>query len=100
MARHPHAIADILSELMTRHGYAQLQARVAYEQAWRQAAGELVAEHSRVGSLKRGVLEVIVVHSTLMQELTFRKSAMLKTLAELLPDVRIKDIRFRAGAIE
>ena len=100
MARRPHAIADILSELMTRHGYAQLQTRVAHEQAWRQAAGELAAEHSRVGSLKRGVLEVTVVHSTLMQELTFRKSAMLKTLAKLLPDERIKDIRFRAGAIE
>ncbi len=100
MGRCPQPIGDILAELMTRRGYARLQATAALENAWYKAAGDLAAEHTRVGSLKRGVLEVIVTHSAVMQELAFRKPIILKSLAGLLPDEKINNIRFRAGTIE
>ena len=55
----------MLSELMARRGYARVQSAEAYEAAWREAAGPLVAKYSRVGGLRRGTLEVVVANSTL-----------------------------------
>jgi hypothetical protein len=95
----PQRIADVLSELMARRGYARVQSAAAYDEAWRKAAGDLAGKHTRVGSLKRGTLEVVVTNSVLVQELMFQKAALLKTLNQLLPGQGIKDVRFRLGAI-
>jgi predicted nucleic acid-binding Zn ribbon protein len=98
--RGPQAIGNVLSELMARHGYARVQSTAALERAWREAAGPLVAKYSRVGKICRGTLEVMVANSTLIQELGFQKESLLAALAELLPDERITNIRFRAGRVE
>jgi predicted nucleic acid-binding Zn ribbon protein len=99
MARGPQAIGNILSELMARRGFARVQSGAAYDAAWQQAAGALAAEYTRVGALRRGKLEVVVANSTLMQELLFQKSDILKNLTQLLPDEGIQDLRFRLGAL-
>ena len=44
-------------------------------------------------------MEVIVAHSALVQELGFQKATLLATLARLLPDEPIRDLRFRVGTI-
>lgn len=95
----PKKIADVLSELITRRGYGRLQASSLLASAWAQAAGELLARYSRVGQIKRGVLEVYVANSTLVQELTFQKQGILNELARTLPDERITDLRCRVGPI-
>ena len=100
MARGPQAIGNVLSELMARRGYARVQSAAAYDAAWREAAGPLVAKYTRVGMLRRGTLEVVVANSTLVQELGFQKDAMLKRLAEFLPDEGIQRLRFRVGNVE
>ena len=100
MARGPQAIGNVLSELMARRGYARVQSAAAYDAAWREAAGPLAAAYSRVGALRRGTLEVVVANSTLMQELGFQKHTLLRSLAELLPDDGIKNLRFSTGNIE
>jgi len=97
--RGPQPIAEVLSELMARRGYARILATEAYEKAWREAAGSLLAQYTRVGGLRRGALEVKVANSTLLQELTFQKAALVKRLAELLPNEGIRDLRFRVGAV-
>ena len=97
---HPTQIAAIMSELITRRGYARVQATASYDDAWREAAGELAAKYTRVSQVRRGSLEVIVANSTLVQELTFQKRAILKQLAKLLPEEKIVDLRFRVGPIE
>ncbi|OHB69814.1 MAG: hypothetical protein A2V70_14765 [Planctomycetes bacterium RBG_13_63_9] len=99
MARGPQPIGRILSDLMARQGYGRVQAAADYAQAWSRAVGPLLEKHSRVGLLRRGILEVIVGNSTLVQELVFQKPTLLKTLAELLPEAQISDLRFRVGAI-
>ncbi len=99
-ARKPVPIADVLSELMSRRGFARVRTAEAFEGAWREAAGEMLAGYSRVGEVRRGKLEVIVANSTLVQELTFQKPAILKRLGERLPGQRISDLRFRVGPIE
>jgi predicted nucleic acid-binding Zn ribbon protein len=96
----PQPIAEILSELMTRRGYAREQAAAACAAAWSEAAGELLARHTRCGQVRRGKLEVIVANSTLMQEITFQKPRLLQELARLAPDESIVDLKLRVGQIQ
>jgi predicted nucleic acid-binding Zn ribbon protein len=99
MRRGPQAIGDVLSELMAQRGYGRVQSAAAYEAAWREAAGPLAAQYTRVGRLSRGTLEVKVANSALVQEFGFQKQELLKTLCGLLPDEGIKNLRFRVGTI-
>jgi predicted nucleic acid-binding Zn ribbon protein len=100
MQRGPKAIGEVLSELMSRRGFARVQSGAAYDAAWREAAGPLAAEYTRPGLLRRGTLEVVVANSTLVQELGFQKNALLKALANLLPNEGIENLRFRVGNIQ
>ena len=99
MASGPQTIGNILSELMARRGFARVQSTEALETAWRQAAGPLAAAYTRVGAIRRGVLEVVVANSTLVQELGYQKQEILAALQQLLPEENIKCLRFRAGNI-
>ena len=99
MPKQPHKIADVLNELLARRGFARVQAADTLQRAWHSAAGELLAAHSKVSGLRRGVLEVIVANSTLLQELGFRKRTLLRDLAKEAPDESIQDVRFRLGSI-
>ena len=92
-------MGDILADLMARRGYGRVQSTEAYEDAWREAAGELAAQYSRVGGLSRGTLEVIVSNSTLIQEFGFQQETLLEALNQALPGQDIKRLRFRLGNI-
>jgi hypothetical protein len=46
------------------------------------------------------VLEVTVAHSLLLQELGFDKQRLVATLRAALPDMNIREIRFRIGSIQ
>ncbi len=100
MARRPKQIGDVLSELMARRGFARVESAKNYDAAWGEAAGPLLATYTRVGTLRRGTLEIMVANSTVIQELGFQKQTLLETLGRLLPDEGIKDLRFRTGPIE
>lgn len=96
---YPKRIGDILSQLMARRGYARVESGDACADAWRDAAGAEVAACSRATQVRRGVLEVIVTHSTMVQEIGFQKPALIKRLAELLPDENIRDLKLRVAPI-
>jgi len=99
MRRGPQEIGGVVTELLARRGYARVQAAAAYETAWSEAAGPMVAKYTRLGALKRVTLVVVVANSTLMQELGFQKTALLESLARLLPDEGIENLRFRVGNV-
>jgi predicted nucleic acid-binding Zn ribbon protein len=98
-SRGPQRIDNILSELMARRGYARVRSTADWEEAWREAVGELIARYTRVGALRRGALEVTVANSAVLQELTFQKAELLIKLAQRLPDETIRSLRFRSGKI-
>jgi predicted nucleic acid-binding Zn ribbon protein len=98
-ARRPKKIADVLAQLITARGYGRIQADADFSAAWQAAAGEALAPYTCPGRLRRGVLEITVSNSTIIQELTFRKQHILAELREQIPDARIRDLRFRIGAI-
>ncbi len=96
----PKPIADILAQLMARRGYARQMAAASYAEAWRDAIGDKLLPFTRPGQIRRGVLEVFVANSTMMQELTFQKSAILAKLKPLLPEEDIRDLRFKIGSMK
>jgi len=95
----PRHIGDVLSGLLARRGYARVQSGEACADAWRQAAGEAIARLSRATQVRRGVLEVWVSHSAIVQEIGFSKPALIGRLQELLPDEKIRDLKLRVGPI-
>lgn len=68
------------------------------EGAWVDAIGPKLVGYTRLGSLRRGVLEVLVENAVVLQELShFHKRGLLERLRARLPGVTLTDLRFRAG---
>jgi hypothetical protein len=84
-----------MSRLLARTGYDRQQGRNLVDEAWRQVAPEGFRDASQAGLVRRGVLEVFVSHSALVQEMGFVKHDLLVRLGELLPQEGITDIRCR-----
>lgn len=99
--RGPRALSEILGELFTVRGYGRLRALSELEEVWNTAVGEPHCHQTRVGEVRRGILNVTVAHPTLLEELTaFRKPELLQALRTGAPGMTIHDIRFRVGPIE
>ena len=96
----PKPMRDVLSQLLAKRGYAQVQSAASCEAAWREAVGQQIASDTRPGCVRRGVLEVLVRNSAVLQGLAFEKTKIVKKLMKLVPEQRIRDVRFRVGAIE
>ena len=91
----PRPIGSGMSRLLARTGYDRQQGRNLVDEAWRQVAPEGFRDASQAGLVRRGVLEVFVSHSALVQEMGFVKHDLLVRLGELLPQEGITDIRCR-----
>jgi predicted nucleic acid-binding Zn ribbon protein len=102
-ARRPKKIGNVVAQLVQRKGYAQIRAAGQREETWRQAiqeqGGDSWTAATRVAGVRRGVFEVLVANSLLMQELTFQKESLLKRLQDELPEDGIKQIKFSVGQI-
>ena len=99
-ARRPKQIGNVIAQLVQRKGYAQVRAAGERDEAWQKSAGEQLAASTRVAGIRRGVFEVLVTNSLMMQELTFRKEELLTALQDKLPDEGIKQLRFRLGSMD
>lgn len=94
----PEPLREVLSRLFAARGWGRRQGRLHLEEAWAAAAGARAAEHTCVGALRRGVLEILVDNAVLMQELAnFQKRSLLEKLRTALRGTTITDLRFRAG---
>ena len=97
----PKPISDVLGELFAARGFARLRGLKELEDAWNAAVGEPSCRLTRVGEVRRGVLNVTVAHPTLLEELAaFQKPALLAALRQHAPGTLIHDIRFRVGPVE
>ncbi len=98
--RGPKALGDLLGNLFAERGYGRLQAVGELEAAWVLAVGELGAEQTQVGVVRRGILNVTVAHPALLEELSsFQKPQILAILRREVSGTPILDIRFRVGPI-
>jgi len=89
-------IGKILTEVIARRGLARLRQRQLWEQVWQEVVGPEVSEQTRIGSYRRGVLEILVNNSSLLQELAaFRKETLIEELRKRLSATAIRDVKFR-----
>ena len=98
-AQQPKKVAEVISQVVQRRGYAQVRNLGEWNDAWQVAAGDAFAAVTEVGQLRRGVLEVTAANSLVMQELGFEKERILQELQTARPDAGLKQLRFRVGKI-
>lgn len=91
----PRSIKGLMSRLMARTGYDREHGTSGLASAWEQVVPETLRGHSQAGLVRRGVLEVFVSHSALVQEMGFHKRAVVARLNDLVPAEGITDIRCR-----
>jgi predicted nucleic acid-binding Zn ribbon protein len=98
--RGPRPLSEVLGDLFAARGYGRLRAHQELEDAWNAAVGEAARRQTRVGDVRRGVLNVTVAHPTLLEELAaFRKPELLAALRQNAPAAMVQDIRFRVGPV-
>lgn len=98
-AEGPELLREVLSRLFAARGWGRRQERLHLEEAWADAVGPEHAGRTRVGGLRRGILEVEVNNAILLQELAhFHKRRILDRLRKCLPRTNVTDLRFRAGS--
>ena len=94
----PKRIGSLVSQLLSRRGYAQVLIGEELQTLLAAEVGGDLAGSVRAGNVKRGVLHVYLADSVTHQELAFRKRAILKRLQSALPSGGIRDIRFHISA--
>ncbi len=94
----PEPIKEIIARLFISRGWGRRQGNLQLEQAWEESIGPDHAQKTRIVGFRRGILEVEVANSILLQELVhFHKRKLLEQLRQRLPGKQLKDLRFRTG---
>ncbi len=96
----PVPISKVVWELLSRSGLGSPGRTERLQEDWAQVVGDQLARHSRVVRVSRGVLEVVVSSSALLQELSFRRAEILALLQKRWPQTGLRDVRFRLGSID
>ena len=91
-------IGSLVSQLMSRRGYAQGAASDHLQAVIAGSVGTTLGSSVQVGNLKKGVLHIFVSDSVSLQELNFQKRSILRTVQRALPDAEITDLKFRIQA--
>lgn len=95
----PENLADVLARLFAARGWGRKTERLMLEAAWEAVLDPSQRADTRLGSFRRGVLEVEVRNSVLLQELAqFHKRRLLAELRKRLTSQTITDLKFRAAA--
>ncbi len=98
--RGPKPLSEILGELFASRGFGRLRALKELGDAWDAAVGEPGCRQTKLGEVRRGVLNVTVANPALLEELAaFRKPTLLAALRQNAPGTVVHDIRFRVGPV-
>lgn len=90
-------IGKIIRQALARSGLSQTQAAQQLLQAWQQVAGPALAAASRPGNISRGVLQIHVRDSSVLQELHLCRKQLLQALQQAMPQLNLRDLRGRVG---
>ena len=96
--REPKSAKQVVARVMQQKAYAELEVRDELENAWRAVVGQDLFQQTRLGRIRRGVLDVVVGNSVVLQELTFRKHLIVDQLRKSFGGKAIRDIRFSSGS--
>jgi hypothetical protein len=98
----PRKAGELIGNLLQQRGYINERQADILDRAWqsvlRKVDGAAVAAgRSRPGRIRRGVLEVWVVHAAIHQELSFCKAQIVEHLGVEAADLQIREVRFRVS---
>lgn len=83
---------------MARYGFQRRHESERLHAAWDEILVEFLpasfSGSTRPGNIRRGILEVQIVHSALIQELSFSESRILEKLKEKIPELKIRKIKY------
>ena len=91
-------MSSLVSQLMSRRGYAQIAVGEEFQATIGAAVGQQLSAAISVGNVKQGVLQVYASDSVTLQELNFQKRKILKRIQQDLPQSKVTDLRFRIQA--
>jgi len=91
------SIGDLLKDVIKDLGKPSRLSEEDMMGAWKDAAGEAAARHTRPVSFRKSSLIVNVDGSSWLYELTLKKKDILQRLEGRLKGKKLKDIRFRIG---
>ena len=92
----PPTLGAALQELMRLKGVADAGGNRRLADAWRKAAGDRIADRTRVIGVRHGALHVGVQNSALLGELaSFHQARLLDAMRDALPESRLKGLKFK-----
>ncbi len=97
----PAKMDRLVSELLTRRGYARVKAASQLADVWGDVVGERIAGMTSAGTIRRGLLEVTCKNSAVMQELAFKKHSLVTELNQKMgsqANQQIQDLKLRVAA--
>ncbi len=92
-------IGSLVSQLMSRRGYAQATVTDELQLSLAETVGETLRTSVRVGYVNRGVLQIYAADSVTMQELVFQKRSILTGIQTSMPQSNITDLKFKVQTI-
>ncbi len=97
--RKPKTADNLISQIISRRGIAAEKSNNQLNSLWQSMVSVTIANQTKVGTVRRGILEITVSNSTLLQNLGFGKADYLEQLNQQMQNQTIKDIRFRIGSV-
>ena len=97
--RKPKTAKYLINNIIARRGIAAEKSNQKLQNTWDSIVGMDLANQTKVASVKRGVLEVIVANSSVMQFLSFSKHEYKEQINQQMPNEEILDLRFSIGRI-
>ena len=97
--RRPKTARNLVSDVITRRGIAAEQSNHELQGVWDSIVGMDIANQTKIGSIRRGVLNIEVSNSSLLQHLEFSKHEFKDLINQQMRKAEIKDLRFRIGSI-
>lgn len=90
------ALASAISQLFAIKGYASDRGNAQLVAAWKDLAGERIAERTAVLGVNRGVLQVGVSSAAMLGELaSFHKDRLVDGLKTRYPALKLRGVKFR-----
>lgn len=96
-SRRPKAIANVVNKIVVKRGFAETKCSAQLETVWQEVAGKQMAEQTRLGNVRKGVLDVFVKSSSAMQHYSMLKSTLVQNFKNKYPEAGIENIRFKIG---
>lgn len=96
---HFTSLNDILKSQLNTITKGRFSSSLTIQEKWLQIVGKMIAAHSQVLYIKNGSLYIGVDNSTWHNELTLMKDQIIGQIRQILPDLSIKEVRFKIRSV-